>query len=181
MGYCGGKKENPSYYSLGDHTEAISIDYDPSAISYDDLLQRFWRAHRCGSTNYSRQYMNAVFYRNDDQKKQAEASLIEEAARLGLSVADVETKIVPMGTFTYAEGYHQKYALTRHREVRQFLNQIYPDAKSFADSTVATRLNAYLSMGLARHREALEQALPSYGLPDTIEKAVKRAAGLRGL
>ena len=150
-------------------------------ISYEDLLQRFWRAHRCSSANFSRQYMNAIFYRDEEQRRLAETSLKGEAARLGISVADVETQIVPMRTFTYAEGYHQKYALTRHREVRQFLNKVYPDAKSFADSTVATRLNAYLSMGIARHREALVQELPTYGLPEAIEKVVRRAAGIRSL
>ena len=38
MGYCGGSKAKPTYYMLGDHTEAISIDFDPKAISYEDLL-----------------------------------------------------------------------------------------------------------------------------------------------
>lgn len=176
MGYCGGLKESPTYYSLGDHTEAISIDYDPSVISYEQLLGLFWSAHRCGSVNFSRQYMNAVFYRDEAQKRLAEASLIAEAKRKGMGLDDVETKIVPMRTFTYAEDYHQKYALTRHREVRGFLTKIYPEAKSLADSTVATRLNAYLSSGMMRDQEALLSELPSYGLPDDVAEVVKRAA-----
>lgn len=121
--------------------------------------------------------MNAIFFRDENQKERAEASLIAEAARLGISVDDVETKILPMRTFTYAEGYHQKYGLTRHREIREYLNEVYPDAKSFADSTVATRLNAYLGLGLIRHHQALLEELPSYGLPASIEKAVRRVSG----
>ena len=82
MGYCGGTKDKPSYYSLGDHTEAITIDYDPEVLSYEDLLGYFWRGHRCSSVNSSRQYRNAVFYRNDTQKSLAEASRDAEAKRL---------------------------------------------------------------------------------------------------
>ncbi len=179
VGYCGGLKENPTYLNLGDHTEAISIDYDPTVIRYEDLLHRFWRAHRCRSSNRSRQYMNAVFYRNEKQRELAEASRSAEARRLGISEDEIETKIVPFHKFTYAEDYHQKYGLTRYREIRAFLSTTYPDGKSLADSTVATRLNAYLSSGLVRHGEALLKELPSYGLPPRVEEAVKRLVGGR--
>lgn len=161
---------------MGDHTEAITIDYDPEVLSYDDLLKHFWEGHRCNQVNSSVQYMNAVFYRNDAQKKLAEASLAKEATRRGIRRDDVETKIVPMKQFTYAEGYHQKYYLTRYRDVRGFLNETYPDAKSLADSTVATRLNAYLGSGMDRDWKQFVEELPKYDLPEEMESALTKAA-----
>ena len=154
---------------MGDHTEAISIDYDPNVISYEQLLDFFWKSHRCERSNFSRQYRNAVFYRNQTQKTTAFASLRREATRLGIRPDDIETEIVPAKTFMYAEGYHQKYYLTQHREIRAFLEKTYPDAKSLADSTVATRLNAYLGSGLNKDWAAFDNELPGYGLPQKIK------------
>lgn len=176
VGYCGGDKEKPNYYSLGDQTEAITIDYDPEVLSYDEMLNLFWNGHRCDQINRSRQYMNAVFYRNDEQRKIGEASLVKEAARRGISAAEVQTKILPMKTFTYAEGYHQKYYLTRFSDVRGFLNEAYPDAKSLADSTVATRLNAYLGSGMGLDWEIFLKELPKYGLSEELENLLAQAA-----
>ncbi len=176
MGYCGGSKAKPTYYMLGDHTEAISIDFDPKAISYEDLLGYFWSAHRCGSLNSSQQYRNAVFYRNESQNQLAEASRAHEAKRLGMKVEDVTTDIEPVGQFTYAEGYHQKYYLTRHHDVRDFLTEVYPTSKELADSTVATRLNAYLGAGMHLNWSALLEELPSYGLPEPIRLKLEKTA-----
>lgn len=161
---------------MGDHTEAISIDYDPAVLSYDDLLKHFCEGHRCNEVNSSIQYMNAVFYRDDAQKKLAEASLAKEATRRGIHRDEVETKIVPMKQFTYAEGYHQKYYLTRFRDVRAFLNESYSDAKSLADSTVATRLNAFLGSGMNRDWKQFLEELPKYDLPDEMETVLTKAA-----
>lgn len=176
VGYAGGDKSNPTYYAMGDHTEAITIDYDPSVLSYDDLLKYFWQGHRCDQVNSSVQYMNAVFYRDEAQKELAKASLAMEATRRGISKGDVETKVLPMKRFTYAEGYHQKYYLTRFRDVRGFLNETYPDAKSLADSTVATRLNAILGSGMDKDWKAFLKELPKYDLPEEMESVLKKAA-----
>ena len=176
VGYAGGSKEKPTYYAMGDHTEAISIDFDPEIISYDDLLAHFWEAHRCERNNRSRQYMNAVFYQNDEQRKAATASLQARAESLGISPSKVKTEILPVLEFTYAEGYHQKYYLTRYSEIRDFLSETYPDAKSLADSTVATRLNAYLGTGMDKDWQAFLAELPSYGLPEATEQRLAKAA-----
>lgn len=179
VGYAGGTKEKPSYYMMGDHTEAISIDYDPKLISYDQLLTHFWNAHRCEFNNSKRQYMNAVFYQNDQQRKQAEASRMARAQILGISVAEVKTEILPVRAFTYAEAYHQKYYLTKHKDIRKFLSKTYPDGKSLADSTVATRLNAYLGTGMERDWKQFLENLPKYGLPEEIEARLKKQASAR--
>ena len=166
---------------LGDHTEAISIDFDPKVVSYEQLLAYFWGAHHCGSLNSSRQYRNAVFYRNEGQKTLAEASRAREAKRLGIAIEDVTTGIEPVGHFTYAEDYHQKYYLTRQHDVRDFLTKTYPTSKELADSTVATRLNAYLGAGMHLNWSAFLTELPTYGLPEPIrlklEKTTKANVG----
>ena len=161
---------------MGDHTEAITIDYDPKLLSYDDLLGYFWRGHRCSSVNSSRQYRNAVFYRNDEQRRLAEASRALEANRLGIAADKVTSDIVAMGTFTYAEGYHQKYYLGRHDDIRKFLNTKYPTSKALADSTVAMRLNAYLGSGMRLNWKAFLEEMPSYGLPEQITMTLSQVA-----
>jgi peptide methionine sulfoxide reductase MsrA len=169
VGYCGGKKESPSYYELGDHTEAVSIDYDPAELSFAGLLEHFWNGHRCDRNNSSRQYMNAVFYRDDAQQELAQES--REAQ--GQNVA---TEILPVGQFTYAEGYHHKYYLTRYPEIREFLEATYPSAKALADSTVAMRLNAYLGSGMMRDWKQFLNELPEFGLPEAIETSLRDTA-----
>ena len=57
MGYAGGTKDKPSYYSLGDHTETVDLDYDPEVTDYDKLLKMFWNNHN-PTINCSRQYMS---------------------------------------------------------------------------------------------------------------------------
>ena len=176
VGYCGGKKENPTYYSLGDQTEAISIDFDPKVISYEQLLAYFWTAHRCDQTNRSRQYMNAVFYQNEHQQQIAANSKAAEAKKKGIPLESVQTEILPVRTYTYAEGYHQKYYLRRHSDIVDFILKTYPDAKSKADSTVATRINAYLGTGMQKDWKVFIKELPKYGLPEAIEKRLAKDA-----
>ena len=179
VGYAGGRKKNPSYRSMGDHTETVQVDYDPQIITYAQLLQIFWDSHQFDSKAWSRQYMNAVFYHGQLQKKLAEQSLAAAAARRGIKPDEVRTAILPAGPFTYAELYHQKYALTRYHDIREFLEKIYPDPKSLADSSVATRLNAFLGTGFDWKAQRLQQELPSYGLPAKLEKQVLKAAQRR--
>ncbi len=161
---------------MGDHTEAISIDFDPDVLSYSDLLDFFWSAHRCDQVNRSRQYMNAVFYHNEAQQKAAEASLTVAAKKLGVEVAAVQTSIISVKEFTYAEAYHQKYYLTRYPEIRDVLTAAYQDGKSLADSTVAMRLNAYLGSGMKKNWKEFLTELPEFGLPEKLEQYLERLA-----
>ncbi len=154
----------------------ISIDYDPEVLKYEDLLEIFWSAHRCDQINTSRQYMNAVFYHDESQKIAAENSRAGAAVKQGLEVDAVQTTIASVGKFTYAEGYHQKYYLTRFEEIRDILTKAYKTEKELADSTVATRLNAYLGSGMKRDWAIFIKELPDYGMPEELEKALSKAA-----
>ncbi len=157
---------------MGDHTEAVSVDYDPEVISYSELLSYFWRGHRCELNNSNVQYQNAIFYRNDAQKKLAEISRDQWAKNQGITIAQVATKIKPVKEFTYAEKYHQKYDLKG--EIRSELDDLFPDAKSLADSTIATRLNAYLGDGMKQKPAEFLKELSEYGLSDELEAKIRK-------
>ena len=117
VGYTGGNKDTPTYWdvSKGDtgHAEVVQIKYNPGIVSYEKLLDYFWRLHdpttpnRQGP-NYGNQYRSAIFYHNEDQKKIAERSK-ENFDNKGVFKNKAVTEIVPATTFYEAEDYHQDY------------------------------------------------------------------------
>jgi peptide-methionine (S)-S-oxide reductase len=173
-GYCGGTAEDPTYRSIGDHTEAVSVDYDPAEIDYEDLLKYFWGAHDCRSGSFGRQYRQAVFSRNDEQREIAEKSRQDHAEARGISSEAVQTRVVPIDRFTIAEGYHQKYRLRAGSALRSFLEQTYPDFQAFVDSSVAMRVNSVLSSASAEDWQIVEAELVSYGLPAELEASLRK-------
>lgn len=160
---------------MGDHTESISIDYDPNRIRYEDLLALFWENHNCERNHPGRQYRNAIFYRDERQREAAEASRISAAEKLGIELDHVRTHLVAATTFTYAEKYHQNYVLTRNPEIRSFLDEVYPSVKDFADSAVGTRLNAWLGSGWQIDPAVAREEAESFGLPAPLLERVLRA------
>jgi methionine-S-sulfoxide reductase len=138
VGYSGGKKLNPTYRSIGDHAETIQIDYDPSRISYKDLLLVFWQSHDPTYKSWSRQYMSAIFYHDDEQRKLAlETKALEENQRN----RKIQTEIASFGIFYLAEDYHQKYELRRHGDLMKEFKAMYPRDIDFVNSTAAARVN----------------------------------------
>jgi len=105
VGYAGGTKKNPTYTNLDDHTETIEIDFDPSAISYKELLKHFWEEHDPTALQ-KRQYKSIIFYHNERQRGEAQASRRGEEQKYRRKIA---TEIQPAGIFYKAEEYHQKY------------------------------------------------------------------------
>ena len=114
MGYAGGRKSEPNYHDLGDHTESIEVVFDPKQVSYEDLLRVFWASHSPERRAASRQYASLIFCGDEAQKKLALASTTREEER---RKAKLYTEIVPAGTFWPAEDYHQKYYLRSHRDL----------------------------------------------------------------
>ncbi len=141
MGYAGGSTANPTYLDLGDHSETIQIEYDPTVISYQELLDVFWSSHSPTTRPYSRQYASIIFYHNQEQKQLAEASRDREAASRG---EPIYTEIVPFDQFTLAETYHQKYRLQQVPALVNEFRAAYPQDDEFIDSTAAARVNGYL-------------------------------------
>ncbi|MEX1136239.1 MAG: peptide-methionine (S)-S-oxide reductase MsrA [Balneolales bacterium] len=116
-GYSGGEVKNPTYQQVTSgntgHAEVIQVTYDPSEITYEQLLNVFWRTHDPTTLNrqgadVGTQYRSAVFYHNEEQRKIAKhfkARLNEEK----IYNASIVTEITPFDTFYEAEEYHQNY------------------------------------------------------------------------
>jgi peptide-methionine (S)-S-oxide reductase len=105
VGYAGGTTVDPTYKTMGDHTETLQVDFDPSRISYGELLDVFWTSHRPTSPPLSRQYMSAILFHNEEQRRAAE----ESRDRMAKTFGNVYTRIAPFERFYLAEEYHQKY------------------------------------------------------------------------
>jgi peptide-methionine (S)-S-oxide reductase len=141
VGYAGGTTENPTYHNLGDHTETIQIDYDPTQISYEQLLEIYWDSHNPTARPWSRQYMSIVFYHNSEQRELAMETKQREEASSG---RQVYTEIIPFSEFYLAEYYHQKYYLQQVPELMKELTAIYPNFADFINSTAVARINGYV-------------------------------------
>jgi peptide-methionine (S)-S-oxide reductase len=120
-GYTGGTTENPSYEQVctgrTGHAEAVQMEFDPNEVSYDDLLDLFWRIHDPSTLNrqgpdIGAQYRSAIFYHTPEQRERALASRdrLDKSGRLRRPVV---TQIVEAGRFFPAEEYHQRY-LEKH-------------------------------------------------------------------
>lgn len=116
-GYIGGEQPNPTYQEVSaggtGHAEAVEIRYDPTKVSYATLLEVFWRnidPTDGGGQFVDRgsQYRSAIFYLDDQQREEAEASKAALAAS-GRFSRPIVTAIVPATTFYPAEDYHQDY------------------------------------------------------------------------
>lgn len=141
VGYAGGTTTAPTYRRIGDHTETFQVDYDPTRISYRQLLTVFWESHNPTSRSWSSQYKAAVFYHNEAQKQLAVETAEREAER---RKKKIRTEILPFTGFTIAEDYHQKYYLRREKDLMREFERIYPSARDFVRSTAAARVNGYL-------------------------------------
>ncbi len=175
MGYSGGTRKNPTYQSLGDHSETIQIDYDPSQISYEKLLEVFWASHNPAERSWSTQYKAAVFYHNEDQKISAEKSRDAEEARRN---SKIMTEILPATAFYVAEAYHQKHRLQQDGAMVKEFRTMYPSNEDFVNSTAAARVNGYLD-GYGT-QESLQEELDSLGLsPETAHKLMQTVKNRR--
>lgn len=174
VGYAGGAKKNPTYYSLGDHSETIQVEFDPTRTSYKKLLDIFWESHTPTSPSYSRQYASFIFFHNDEQKRLAQETKGQLEAKKGQKVF---TEIVPAGTFYPAEGYHQKYYLKRYESLVKELSSMYAGEGDITSSTVAARINGYL--GGNGNLESLKRQLNELGLShETIDRIAKSLSGV---
>lgn len=116
-GYSGGNVANPSYEEVCSgttgHAESLEIIYDPSVITYDELLEVFWESHDPTSLNrqgndVGTQYRSAIFYHNAEQKEKAE-QYKEKLNKSGAYDMPIVTEITAFTKFFPAEDYHQDY------------------------------------------------------------------------
>jgi peptide-methionine (S)-S-oxide reductase len=121
VGYAGGTTEDPTYQEVctdrTGHAEVVLVDFDPAVVSFEQLLDIFWKSHDPTTLNrqgpdVGTQYRSAIFYFNGEQKSVAEASRARESLG-GKHRRPLATEITPASTFYPAEEYHQKYLLKR--------------------------------------------------------------------
>lgn len=121
VGYTGGHFSNPTYKKVCSHktghAEAVEITFDPSKVSYDDLLEIFWSIHDPTTLNrqgldIGAQYRSAILYLNEEQKEKAESfkAKFEASKRFKNPIV---TQIVSASDFWQAEEYHQQYVEKR--------------------------------------------------------------------
>ncbi|MBI1746629.1 MAG: peptide-methionine (S)-S-oxide reductase MsrA [Acidobacteria bacterium] len=117
VGYSGGAKKNPSYEDVcagkTGHAEAVEVMYDPSLVSYEELLDIFWANHNPTTLNRQGpdvgiQYRSVIFYHNEKQKAAAMLSK-ERLQHSGKYKKDIVTEIAAASAFYRAEEYHQQY------------------------------------------------------------------------
>jgi peptide-methionine (S)-S-oxide reductase len=115
VGYAGGHTENPTYRDVCSHgtghAEVLRVEFDPSVVSFEQLLEVFWAMHDPTQVNrqgpdVGDQYRSAIFTDSDEQQRAAEASREAAQAKFDRPIA---TEITPAGPFYPAEDYHQRY------------------------------------------------------------------------
>ena len=123
-GYAGGHTENPSYRDVctdrTGHAEVVQVTFDPVKVSYEQLLDVFWKIHDPTQVNrqgpdFGTQYRTAIFYHSPEQEAAARKSkqALEASGTLRRPIA---TEITPAGPFWRAEEYHQRYLEKRGAE-----------------------------------------------------------------
>jgi len=161
---------NPTYHSLGNHTEAIQIDFAPEEIDFAAILDLIWTSHNPIGAARSSQYKSAIWFADDQQM----TSINESTEPLKKKYErELTTEILPLETFFNAEDYHQKYVLQRHDSVMKQFKAYYRDFNDFVDSTSAARLNGF-AYGCGS-RTLFEQEQSTYGFSPESLAAVFRS------
>ena len=115
VGYCGGNSSQTNYHEVctgqTNHAEVVKLDFDPTIISYEKILEVFFKIHDSTTLNsqgpdFGTQYRSEIFYLNDQQKIIAKKMIEEENKKLSDKVV---TKISLVKNYCAAEEYHQKY------------------------------------------------------------------------
>ncbi len=118
VGYSGGRTKDPTYedvcWNETGHAEVVQIEFDPSIISYETLLDVFFASHNPTTLNqqgpdFGSQYRSVIFYHSEEQKKIAEQRRTKESNSGKWNGKSIVTEIVPFEVFYPAEEYHQKY------------------------------------------------------------------------
>jgi peptide-methionine (S)-S-oxide reductase len=117
VGYSGGDVANPSYEDVctdrTGHAEVVQVEFDPKQVSFEELLDVFWRSHDPTQLNrqgpdVGRQYRSVIFYHEEEQRVEAEESKARFES-LGRYRRPIVTEILPAAPFYRAEDYHQQY------------------------------------------------------------------------
>lgn len=164
--------DNPTYYNLDGYSETVQIEFDPTIISFEKLLDVFWASHD-PRTDTITQYKSIIFYHSEEQRKTALESRQRQETSLG---ARLYTDILPFDKFYLAEDYHQKYDLSGLWITFKELSSLYPEQNEFLNSTAVARLNGYA--GGYGDSEKLIQLMDEIGLSAESRKELTQRVAL---
>jgi len=153
VGYAGGDSADPTYRSIGDHTECFQVDFDSTVVSYEALLERALDLHDPTRPAFKVQYASLVLAHDDAQLATARAVAKRVETRLGRRLA---TRIEPLKRFNLAEDYHQKYHLRNDRVLMKDFRAMLPDDVGLRESPAAARANGYVAGDGTRTQLAAE-------------------------
>lgn len=155
VGYIGGELENPSYERVckGDtnHAEAVEIKFDEKQISYEQLLDKFFTIHDPTTKNrqgwdIGSQYRSAIFYTDENQKKQALVK-IAELNKSGKFKKPIVTEVLPATRFYNAEEYHQKYLFKKGKASCSGCTSPVPSPEELKSKLSAEQYNILINKG----------------------------------
>jgi len=153
VGYAGGTKRDPTYHSLGDHTEVFQVEFDPGTIAYRDLLEMVFTSHNPQHQTRKTQYQNVVLVATAAQQ----ATLNEFLTTQGLTVDGIGTRVEQLSRFYVAEDYHQKYKLRSVSSLMDTFEAAGYGDNELRESPIAAKLNGYA----AGHDVAVAEELPA--------------------
>jgi peptide-methionine (S)-S-oxide reductase len=154
VGYAGGEQTDPIYRDIRDHTECFQVDFDPSVISYRELVDRAFAAHNPAWVAPKTQYASLVLTHGAEQLEIARERAARASSILGRPLA---TRIEPLKQFWIAEDYHQKYYLRSDRLLAgEFSTMFCGEEGELRESTSAARVNGYLAGNGTRSQLARE-------------------------
>ncbi|OAY57099.1 peptide methionine sulfoxide reductase [Manihot esculenta] len=175
-GYCGGTWKKPTYSEVCEgrtgHTEAVKVIFDNTRVSYRFLCDIFWDSHDPTNKDYlnfclSTHYRSAIFYCNEEERKQAQQSKIRRQMKLNKRIV---TKIVPLESiFYFAENQHQKYYLQKRYRVCESLS--LRSTEQFVESNMACKLNGILGLDGEMIVDKLTAFLETNELPKQTKSA----------
>ncbi|MEF8816389.1 MAG: peptide-methionine (S)-S-oxide reductase [Salinibacter sp.] len=173
VGFAGGQASTPTYATIGDHAEAVRVEYAPARLRYATLLDRFWSLFDPGLTPAKRRYQPLLVPQTAEQADQAQASRAD-AIRRDERAGRVEIG----GGFSAAALRHQKHTLRRYEDVTAALRARLPGEQAFARSPAATLATGYVSGHRSPDRLADDQ--DRLGLPDDAIATLRTAARRHG-
>jgi peptide-methionine (S)-S-oxide reductase len=175
VGFAGGSTPDPTYATIGDHAEAVRVEYAPAQLCYAALLDRFWTAFDPTLTPAKRRYQPLLIPQTERQTKQARGSWAEAA---GQHEGAERVEIIDDGAFYAAALRHQKHMLRRYDDVAGALRARLRDERALARSPAATLATGYV--GGHRDPARLADDQDRLGLPDDAIATLRAAARRHG-
>lgn len=139
VGYAGGTTRDPTYHSLGNHTEVFQVEFDPDTITYRDLLNPVFESHNPHHQTSNTQYQNVVLTATAAQQE----VLNEFLSSRGFTTEGISTRIEQLSRFYVAEDYHQKYKLRSVSSHMAAFDEAGYDDEAVRESPIAAKLNGY--------------------------------------